>query len=79
MNRRDFLRLIGVAPIAPSVLFLEQNTQEKCSLAIIKKAVRERIDIEHRIFAVEDIPKGEYGWAWCGGVYPRNILVFKEG
>jgi len=61
MNRRDFLRLIGVAPIAPSVLFLEQNTQEKCSLAMIKKAVRERIDKKHNI---------------DGGIYIERQIAF---
>jgi len=71
MKRRDFLKLIGVAPIAPSVLVAKPKKELTVAAARehCKKTVLDFNTVPNFItntfpigFAVEDIPKEKYGW-----------------
>ena len=72
MNRRSFLKLIGVTPIAPSVLvaipkkeltvitareFVDKMPEFKPNYA--QKMIADTIPFA---IALEDIPKDKYGW-----------------
>lgn len=76
MKRRQFLKLIGVATVAPSVL-AGKAAPAGLTLNMLRKAVRERLCPEHTGeilipfgIAMEDIPKGEWGCVWVGGKLP---------
>ena len=72
MKRRDFLKLIGVAPIAPSVLAAEKTTLFFNGIPLAyKKSLPEGGQTINRPigFAAEDIPKDEYGWVNISTTY----------
>lgn len=80
MKRRDFLKLIGLAPIAPSVLAakpksnLTRAVEELIESPEAKKSIQELCGgrvIERPIgFAETYIPKGEFGWVKrCCNIY----------
>jgi len=71
MKRRDFLKLIGIAPVAPIVLAAMPKKEltvavarEHCKKTVLDfKTVPNYINSTVPIgFAIEDIPKDEYGW-----------------
>jgi len=68
MKRRDFLKLIGIAPIAPSVL--AAMPKKKLTYQGVKIVFNEKLPEDGGLlvnrpigFALEDISKDEYGWA----------------
>ena len=66
MKRRDFLKLIGIAPIVPSVLV--SMPKKELTVAAIREFVDKMPKYEPEsftipvCFALEDIPKDKYGW-----------------
>jgi len=63
MNRRNFLKLLGITPIAPGVLKAIPHKEPK---ELTVDAAREHC----RKTISTDIPKDAYGWVRVGGVYP---------
>ena len=78
MNRRDFLKVIGLAPIFPSVL--TTVPQKALTLAAVRKFVNEKVKpdggrlIEIPVgYALEDIPTGLYGWVQITCTYGYDL------
>ena len=65
MKRRDFLRLLSIAPLAPSVLMAKDESKVTLTLHVgTDKEVTDKwrpIKKTHFI-ALEDIPKNGWGW-----------------
>jgi len=79
MKRRDFLKLIGVATVAPSVLAGKEPKQ------LTVEAVREVANWMDKNsyngdmigIATEDIPKGGWVRVWVGGESPISFENLK--
>ena len=77
MKRRDFLKFIGVATLAPSLLVaaptpLKLNDAQKMIFANLKTNERP-IGI-----ALEYIPKGKFGRVLVGGCFPPCYRLEEE-
>jgi len=87
MKRRNFLKLIGIAPIAPSVLAAKPKkppfrafTQEMVDKAVCHKIVgyngTTKTISSGTPVAIPDMPRDEYGWAMISGGYVNYIYIY---
>ena len=72
MNRRNFLKACSCVPF----LGLSKGASKVSPDDVSHKEV----DCFERgrpiAIAIEDVGKDEYGWFWCGGVYPNSVKDF---
>lgn len=84
MKRRQFLKLIGVATVAPSVLAGKEKPVKLATDYARGKVTWSTADNPNDwgsvtyCIAMEDIPKDGYGWVWVGGGRPISLRKLEK-